>query len=88
MVMSGEFKFSVIIHALVYKLRSRRTMKISPQLIIDIYVNTQWGEIISKGGFIFFWKGVSDLEILADSSESSSHYFVMQIMSISDADRI
>ena len=54
MVMSGEYKFSVIIHALVYKLRSRRTMKISPQLIIDIYVNTQWGEIIFEGGFIIF----------------------------------
>ena len=37
-------------------------MKISPQLIIDIYVNTQWGEIIFEGGFIIFWKGVSDLE--------------------------
>ena len=42
MAMSGEFKSLVIIHALVYKLRSRRTMKISPQLIIDIYVNAQF----------------------------------------------
>ena len=43
-------------------------MKISPQLIIDIYVNTQWGEMIFEGGFIIFWKGVSDLETRLDYS--------------------